>query len=66
MNGKKAKRLRQMAREEMIEDPEVDYVAGARSRTTMVNSPNSVRGMYLQLKKSFERASRAGLFSRQL
>lgn len=63
MNGKKAKLMRRMAREEMAEDPERDYVAGPKSRTTMVNSPNSVRAMNLKLKKAYEAASRAGIFS---
>ncbi|HOW46089.1 MAG TPA: hypothetical protein P5305_01375 [Rubrivivax sp.] len=54
MNAKKAKQMRRMAREEMVGDPQVDYVAGPRRRTTMVNSPNSVRGMYLQLKKAYK------------
>ena len=53
MSGKQMKRLRRMAREEMLEDPAVEYVAGPKSRRTMVNSPNSVRGMYLALKKAY-------------
>lgn len=63
MNGKKARALRRMAREEMVEDPERDYVAGPKSRTTMVNSPNSVRGMNLALKKAYAVSSKAGIFS---
>lgn len=50
-NAKNAKKLRRMARQEMLEDPHRDWVASANSRTTAVNSPNSARGMYLQLKK---------------
>ena len=60
MNGKKAKLLRRMARDEMIEDPERELVASARSDTTGVNSPNSKRCMYLQLKKAYSRALRSG------
>jgi len=49
-----------MAREEMIEDPAVEYVAGPRNRSTMVNSPNSVRGMNLALKKAYKKSRTAG------
>lgn len=55
MSAKKFKLLRRMAHEEMVGDPPVDYVAAPRCRTSMVNSPNSVRGFYLQLKKAFKR-----------
>ena len=54
MNGKMAKRFRKMAREEMVEDPERDIVAGVHSRTTAQNSPNSKRAMYLTLKKTYK------------
>lgn len=55
MNGKKAKAMRRMAREEMLEDPDRDLVAGPKSIHTAINSPNSVRCMYLQLKKAYGR-----------
>ncbi|MEO8297087.1 MAG: hypothetical protein ABI574_04690 [Burkholderiales bacterium] len=58
MNGRTAKKLRRMAREEMLEDPETDLVAAPKSLTTGVNSPNSKRGMYLQLKKAYQVASK--------
>lgn len=56
MSAKKFKLLRRMAREEMAGAPPVDYVAAPRCRTTMINSPDSVRGFCLQLKKAFKRA----------
>ena len=58
MSGKIAKRLRKLAKAEMQGDPERDLVAAPRSRTTAFNSPNSVRGMYLQLKKAYKRLHR--------
>ncbi len=60
MNGRKAKMLRRMAREEMLEDPERDLVASAHSRDTAVNSPNSVRAMNLQLKKAYVKLKKDG------
>lgn len=54
-----------MARAEMTEDPDRDLVASPHSDTTGVNSPNSVRGMYLALKKAYLRALRSGGFSRR-
>lgn len=62
MNGKRAKEMRRAAREEMLEDPERDYVASANSRTTMVNSPNSKRAMHLALKREYRKAAKAGAF----
>ena len=58
LNGKMAKKLRRMAREEMVEDPEREIVAAPRSLTTAMNSPNSKRGMYRALKKVSSRFSR--------
>lgn len=58
MSGKQMKRLRRMAREEMLEDPAIEYVAAPKSRSTMINSPNSVRGMYLALKKAHRALSK--------
>lgn len=60
MNQKKAKVLRRLAKAEMQGDPGRDLVAGPKSRTTAVNSPNSVRGMNLALKKAFKRARAPG------
>lgn len=61
MSGKVAKRLRQMAREELIErPPERDLVASPKSRTTAINSPNSVRGFYRLLKKANQAAMKSG------
>lgn len=61
MNGKKAKALRRMAREELIErPPERELVASARTTRTAVNSPNSVRGMQRQLKKAYLVALKQG------
>lgn len=60
MRGTVAKRLRRLARQEMVEDPARDVVASAHTNTTAVNSPNSVRGMYLALKKAYMRAQSAG------
>jgi hypothetical protein len=60
MNGKLAKKLRKMARLEMLEDPNRDYVASANSRRTMVNSPNSKRAMHLALKREYKKAAKAG------
>lgn len=60
MRGTVAKRLRKLARQEMAGDPARDIVASAHTNTTAVNSPNSVRGMYLALKKAYVRAQSAG------
>lgn len=60
MNGKKAKILRRMAKFEMAGDPDRDLVAAPKSRTTAFNSPNSVRGMHLQLKKVYARKKKSG------
>lgn len=59
MNQKRTKALRRLARMEMLEDPERDIVASPKSRSTAMNSPNSVRGMYLQLKKAWAASCRA-------
>ena len=60
MRGTVAKRLRKLARHEMVGDPDRDLVAAPRCSTTARNSPNSVRGMYLALKKAYRRAMSAG------
>jgi len=53
MNGRIAKRLRKMALTEMMGDgvPKRDLVMGNRS---VVNSPQSVRAMYLKLKAAYK------------
>ena len=60
MRGKVAKRLRKLARLEMAGDPARDLVASANCATTARNSPNTVRGMHLALKKAYTRANAAG------
>lgn len=60
MNGRKAKLLRRMAREEMVGDPDVEYFAAPKSNTSMVVSPNSVRGMHKALKKAYKKSRTAG------
>lgn len=60
MRGSVAKRLRKLARQEMAGDPDRDLVAAAHTNRSAVNSPNSVRGMYLALKKAYMRAQSAG------
>ena len=60
MRGTVAKRLRRLARQEMVGDPERDIVASAHCNTTARNSPNSVRGMYRALKKAYMRVQSAG------
>lgn len=60
MRAKKAKLLRRMAREEMIEDPDREIVASPKSRTTAFNSPNSKRGFTIQLKKAYKAAAKQG------
>lgn len=57
MNGKKSRILRRLALEEMIGDgvPKTDLVMG---RNSVVNSPDSIRAMYLKLKQAYQAASR--------
>ncbi len=66
MNSKKAKQLRRAARQEMLEDPERELVARPKCEYGAINSPNSVRGFYLALKKSYGAAARTGFFSRKI
>ena len=49
-----------MTREEMLEDPVVEYFAAPKSGTSMVVSPNSKRGMHLALKKAYKKSRAAG------
>lgn len=60
MNGKKSKRLRQMARDHSPGAVERDWVASPGVRTTAVNNPDSVRGMYLALKRAYKSAAHQG------
>lgn len=55
MRSKIAKQLRREAAAEMSHDqvPERDLVMGKRS---VVNSPQSVRAMYLALKKAYKKS----------
>ena len=56
MNGKTAKALRRMAREEMSMDKGVverDIVAFSdANQTTALNAPNTNRALYLRLKQA--------------
>ncbi len=67
MNGKKAKTLRRMAREEMVGDNGVVdrelKVARVRGADRIINEPLSVRAMNLQLKKAYKRAQRTGVLA---
>lgn len=54
MNGKKAKAMRRLAREEMLGCPDKDLVASARSNTTGVHSPETVRRMTQILKAKYK------------
>ena len=60
MSGKRSKMLRRAAREEMIGAPTWEWVASAKVKTTAVNSPSSVRGMYRLLKKRDKEVARTG------
>lgn len=64
MNGKLAKRLRQMAREEMAGDRGVVdrelKVARVKGHDRVVNEPLSVRAMHLQLKGAYKRSRASG------
>lgn len=65
MNGKKAKTLRRMAREEMAGDNGVVdrelKIARVRGADRIINEPLSVRAMNLQLKKAYKRAQCTGI-----
>lgn len=67
MNGKKAKILRRMAREEMAGDKHVVdrelKVAKVRGAYRVINEPLSNRAMNLQLKKAYNNAKRTGVLS---
>lgn len=58
MNGKRARELRRMAREEMAKDKgRVDrelVIARVSGHDRIVNEPISVRTMNLQLKKAYK------------
>lgn len=62
MNGKIAKRLRKMAREEMMTDKGVVerelVIARVRGHDRVVNEPISVRAMHQQLKSAYKAANR--------
>ena len=62
MNGKMAKRLRKMAREEMTTDRGVVerelVVAKVHGHDRVVNEPISVRAMHQQLKSAYKAARR--------
>ena len=62
MNGRTAKKLRRMAREEMAADKTaVDrelVLARRRGANVVINEPISNRGMYLQLKKALKAVTR--------
>lgn len=68
MNGKRARALRQMARDEMARDPGVvdrELVItrrrGANDRKThdlVVNHPTSVRAMHIKLKDAYKNLQR--------
>ena len=64
MNGKKAKILRRLAREEMSGDRGVVerelVIARVKGHDRIFNNPNSTRAMNLQLKKAYKRAMSAG------
>lgn len=54
MNGKKAKIIRRLAREEMLGCPDKELVASPRSDTTGMHSPESVRRMTQILKATYK------------
>lgn len=60
MNGKMAKKLRRMAREEMATDRGLVerelVIAKVGGHDRIVNEPISVRSMHLQLKKAYKAA----------
>ena len=65
MNGKIAKRLRRMAREEMSMDRQMYgakdrelVVANVRGHDRVINDPMTERGFTLQLKKAFKEQRR--------
>lgn len=59
MSGKRMKALRRMAEDlTPTHFPERDIVAHVTSDTTAFNSPQSVRGAYQALKKSFNKRRR--------
>lgn len=62
MNGKIAKRLRKMAREEMMTDKGVVerelVIARVRGHDRVVNEPISVRAMHKHLKSAYKTANR--------
>ena len=65
MNGKIAKRLRRMAREEMATDRQMYgakdrelVVANVRGHDRIINDPMTERGFTLQLKKAFKEQRR--------
>ena len=65
MNGKIAKRLRRMAREEMATDRKMYgakdrelVVANVRGHDRIINDPMTERGLTLQLKKAFKEQRR--------
>jgi len=64
MNGKLAKRLRKMAREEMVGDRGVVdrelKAAKVNGHVRVVNEPISVRAMHLQLKSAYKRSRARG------
>lgn len=65
MNGKIAKRLRRMARDEMTMDRQMYgardrelVVANVRGHDRVINDPMTERGFTLQLKKAFKEQRR--------
>lgn len=62
MNGKIAKRLRKIAREEMMTDKGVVerelVIARVRGHDRVVNEPISVRAMHKHLKSAYKAANR--------
>lgn len=60
MNAKKARALRQMARQELTEKPEYrDWVGAPKCSTTAINAPTSGRGFYRALKRALVLSERA-------
>lgn len=63
MRGKTARALRRMALEEMMTDnvPKQELViARVRGHDRVINSPNSIKALTLQLKKAYVASSRKG------
>ena len=62
MNGKMAKRLRRMAREEMAGDKGLVerelVVARVAGHDRVINEPSSVRAMNLHLKAAYKKSRR--------